>query len=213
MEPIPRLVIIAYITIEAVVRYFSRLLPMMVGGIMVVSASAEAGAPMPTGGPAIPPAGFLGFCMHHLRDCAGKSQAARPVAMSSAKWRQIDEVQGDVNASIRPRAMNPRVWDYAADGWGDCNTFALTKRRELIARGWPKEGLLLVTAITERGEGHLALVAHTDQGDLVLDNRVTHVVDWARLPYRWISIQSPESPTKWLSIPPTLRAELLEHHS
>lgn len=195
-------------------RILFRLLPAIVVGVAALaSAGAYAGAPIPTGAPAIPPAGFLGFCIHHLRDCVGRTQASSPVAMSTAKWRQIDEVQGDVNAAIRPRQMNPRVWDYAADGSGDCNTFALTKRRELIARGWPKEDLLLVTAVTERGEGHLVLVAHTDQGDLVLDNRVTRVVDWTRLPYRWISIQSPESPAKWLSIVPNLRAELVEDHS
>ncbi len=196
-------------------RIISHLLPAIAGGVIFVlaSTSAEAGAPLPTGAPVVPPAGFLGFCMHHLRECAGRTHAARLVAMTTAKWRQIDEVQGEVNAAIRPREMNPRVWDYATNGAGDCNTFALTKRRELIELGWPKEDLLLVTAVTERGEGHLALVAHTDQGDLVLDNRVTHVVDWRRLPYRWISIQSPESPTKWLSIPPNLRAEVVEDHS
>lgn len=196
-------------------RIISHLLPAIAGGVILVvaSASAEAGTLLPTGAPVVPPAGFLGFCMHHLRECAGRTHTARPVAMTTAKWRQIDEVQGEVNAAIRPREMNPRVWDYATNGAGDCNTFALTKQRELIELGWPKEDLLLVTAVTERGEGHLALVAHTDQGDLVLDNRVTHVVDWRRLPYRWISIQSPESPTKWLSIPPNLRAGVVEDHS
>jgi len=191
-----------------------RLLPAIVGSMVVFAAAgARAGAPIPTGGPVIPPAGFIGFCIHHLRDCAGRSRAAvAPVAMSASRWRQIDEVQGDVNASIRPRKMDPRAWTYATDGAGDCNTFALTKRRELIELGWPAQNLLLVTAVTERGEGHLVLVAHTDQGDLALDNRVTRVVDWSRLPYRWISIQSQESPTKWLSILPRQRADLPEDH-
>ena len=216
MKTFALLAIIVVVTPEASVRNFTllhRLLPAIAGGVVALAAaSAEAGTAIPTAGPATPPAGFIGFCIHHLRDCSGRSHATPPVSMSDARWRQIDEVQGDVNASIHPRKMNPKVWSYSTDGSGDCNTFALTKRRELIERGWPKENLLLVTAVTERGEGHLMLVAHTDQGDLVLDNRVTHVVDWRRLPYHWISIQSPESPTKWLSIAPNLRAELVEDH-
>jgi len=216
MKTFALLSIILLITLEAIVRNFTllrRLLLAIAGGVIAFAgARAEAGTTIPTGGPAVPPAGFIGFCIHHLRDCSGRSHATSPVTMSDARWRQIDEVQGDVNASIHPQKMNPMIWTYATDGSGDCNTFALTKRRELIARGWPKENLLLVTAVTERGEWHLVLVAHTDQGDLVLDNRVTHVVDWKRLPYRWISIQSQESPTKWLSIPPSLRAEVVEDH-
>jgi len=43
--------------------------------------------------------------------------------------------------------------------YGDCNNYALEKRRELIALGWPRAALLLAAAVTETGEGHLVLVA------------------------------------------------------
>lgn len=84
--------------------------------------------------------------------------------------------------------------------YGDCNNYALEKRRELIALGWPRAALLLAAAVTETGEGHLVLVARTGEGDLVLDNRLASTVDWDRLPYRWASRQSEVSAALWVSI-------------
>jgi predicted transglutaminase-like cysteine proteinase len=130
----------------------------------------------------------------------GKGRPATRVELTAERRRALDAVQAGVNAAIQPRLEETHGWDYPTDGTGDCNKFALEKRRELIAQGWPPEALLLTTATTERGEGHLVLVARTDQGDLVLDNRLAPVVDWTVLPYRWISIQSQQSPVQWVSI-------------
>ena len=38
------------------------------------------------------------------------------------------------------------------------------------------------------------------RGILVLDNRREAVVGWAQLPYRWIKIQSPSDPRRWLRL-------------
>jgi predicted transglutaminase-like cysteine proteinase len=132
---------------------------------------ASAGTFMPLGRPAIPPAGFLGFCVRYLREC--RASQGRPIKMelTAEKRRELDAAQARINAAIKPREDPTHSWDYAVDGYGDCNKFALGKRRELVERGWPREALSLATATTERGEGHLVLVAHTDEGDLVLDNR------------------------------------------
>jgi len=161
---------------------------------------ANAGTYLPTGAPAVPPAGFLGFCVRHLPDCIAKPQEATSIELTDAQRRTLETVQFKINASIRPREDSDHAWEYPTDGTGDCNKFALSKRRELIALGWPRNILLLATATTERGEGHLVLVVRTDRGDLVLDNRVSQVVDWSALPYRWISVQSQQSPVRWVSI-------------
>lgn len=161
---------------------------------------AAAAAPMATGAPAVPPTGFVGFCARHLPDCAGAAAAAGPVALTDERRRQLDDVQAEINRSIRPREDPAHVWDYPVDGTGDCNKFALAKRRALRALGWPSDALLLATALTETGEGHLVLVAHTSGGDLVLDNRLAPVVDWTRLPYHWLSRQSERLPTQWVTI-------------
>jgi predicted transglutaminase-like cysteine proteinase len=161
---------------------------------------ASAGTAMPVGHPVVPPAGFLSFCVRYLRECRPSEGQPAPMELTSETRRQLDAVQAQVNAAITPRDDPAHAWDYAVDGYGDCNRFALGKRRALIERGWPRQALSLATAATERGEGHLVLVVHTRQGDLVLDNRLAPVVDWTDLPYRWISLQSAARPATWLSV-------------
>src|SRR5690242_10825529 len=133
---------------------------------------AFAGSSIPTGAAAIPPKGFLGFCAKHLQECRGSTPNAAAAELSQEHWRDLWVIQNKVNREIAPREEPTHVWDYATDGYGDCNKFALAKRRELIERGWPREAVLLATARTETGEGHLVVVAHTTSGDFVLDSRV-----------------------------------------
>ena len=61
---------------------------------------------------------------------------------------------------------------------------------------------MLTAAYTERGEGHLVLVARTSSGDLVLDNRVDPVEDWSYLPYHWVAQQTSASLMQWVSLAP-----------
>jgi predicted transglutaminase-like cysteine proteinase len=167
---------------------------------LAAAEAALAQTRMQTGERAVPPAGFLGFCAKHLSDCLAHSREAAIVELNDERRSQLERVQTRVNAAIRPREDAQHVWDYPTVGTGDCNRYALAKRRDLLALGFPQSALLLATALTERGEGHLVLVVRTDRGDLVLDNRVAHTLDWSELPYRWISMQSPQSPVQWLRV-------------
>lgn len=171
-------------------------------GILVSGASAQAGTAMPTGAAVIPPGGFLGFCVRHLQECTGSGLAPLVVTLTAERRSQLDAVQASVNAAIRPWNDPQHVWDYPTNGYGDCNRYALEKRRELIEMGWPRQALLLTSAITETHEGHLVLVVRTSGGDLVLDNRLPPVVEWSRLPYQWVSRQSERSPAIWLAVGP-----------
>ncbi len=170
--------------------------------VLAAAAPGRAVTLMPTGAFVAPPGGFIGFCAHHLRECSGTVARPAPVELTDRREDQLDEVQARVNAAIRYRDDPAHVWDYPTNGTGDCNKYALEKRRELIALGWPRDALLLTTALTEHGEPHLVLVARTSAGDLVLDSRLGPVVDWRRLPYRWLAQQSPESPALWVDVLP-----------
>lgn len=156
---------------------------------------------MVVGGPAIPPVGVIGFCIKYLSECktvAGPTSVV--VALNGRRRQELEMVQAKVNAAIEPRDIPGNAWSYPVDGTGECNQYALEKRRELIALGWPREALLLTAALTEGGEGHLVLVARTSAGDLVLDNRLAPVVDWRYLPYHWLTQQMPQSLAEWVSI-------------
>jgi predicted transglutaminase-like cysteine proteinase len=167
---------------------------------------AAQAVPMPTGNSAVPPAGVMGFCIKYLAECSTKPAGSVVVTLDDQRRHQLETVQARVNTAIAPRSMPGHEWDYASHGYGECNQYALEKRRDLIALGWPREALLLTAALTERGEGHLVLVARTSAGDLVLDNRSGPVVDWSYLPYHWVEQQRASSLTQWVSLETVGRA-------
>jgi len=176
-----------------------------IGGLQAEAAPDEiavAPALMETGPLVVPPAGVLGFCARNLAECQRVAEQPALVQLSPDRRLDLEEVQTLVNARVHPRENPGHAWEYADGGYGDCSTYALEKRRELLARGWPKTALLLASAVTETGEGHLVLIARTSAGDLVLDNRLEPVVDWSRLPYRWVSRQSEQRLTIWVGIQP-----------
>lgn len=163
-------------------------------------ADADAGTMMATGDAVIPPTGFIGFCVKHSKECLVTAADPQPVALTAERRAQLDRVQAEINWQIKPKEDPSHAWEYASDGYGDCNTYALTKRQALLALGWPEDALLLAAAYDELGEGHLVLVARTNDGDLVLDNRLKPVVAWSALPYRWVAMQSQKSPARWLKV-------------
>lgn len=70
-------------------------------------------------------------------------------------------------------------------GSGDCDDYALTKRRILIERGYNWEHLQ--PAICKyRGEGHLVLLVRTDKGFLILDNISDTISTWPGRGYEWL---------------------------
>ena len=76
-----------------------------------------------------------------------------------------------------------------ASNGGDCEDFAILKKRELVSMGWPSSALLL-TVVRARGTGHTVLTIRTAEGDLILDNRTSRIKDWSRTPYRYFARQA-----------------------
>jgi predicted transglutaminase-like cysteine proteinase len=89
-----------------------------------------------------------------------------------------------------------------ADDWrlpedkGDCEDFAILKKRELVRRGWPSS-VLLLTVARSGDEGHTVLTVRTNEGDLVLDNWTSAIKDWSRTPYRYFARQSQSNGKNW----------------
>ena len=83
---------------------------------------------------------------------------------------------------------------------GDCEDFALQKRRELISAGIDPNALSLALVRTRAGENHAVLIVASDQGDYVLDNRTDDVKLWNEVPYQWISRQAPGGTLAWVDL-------------
>jgi predicted transglutaminase-like cysteine proteinase len=91
-------------------------------------------------------------------------------------------------------------WDYPTDGRGDCEDYALMKRKILLSEGFPRQALLITIVRDTHNDGHAILTAKTNRGDFVLDNLTAAVKPWREAGYHFIKRQSEEDPNVWLSI-------------
>jgi len=153
----------------------------------------------------LPPMAYTQFCLRYSDQCKPRHTMFRggPVHLTVDRWDDLKVVNENVNGAIVPEANTEGL---AGEKWligparGDCNDYAVTKRSELLARGWPARALLLSEVVTGWGEHHLILVVRTSAGDLVLDNLTSQIRPWARAPYRWVRMQTPQNPNYWASL-------------
>jgi predicted transglutaminase-like cysteine proteinase len=151
------------------------------------------------------PMAYTEFCLRYEDQCRQPKIMFRggPVRLTSERWNDLKEVNKVVNRRIVPER---NALGLAAETWligpdrGDCNDYAVTKRHELLGRGWPARALLLSEVVVRSGEHHLVLVARTKSGDLVLDNLTSQIKPWSHVSYRWVRIQKPNSARLWASI-------------
>ena len=154
------------------------------------------------GTPSLAPMAHVVFCLKYHSDCEVNHMAfrARPVELNAEKWDQLRMVNTAVNRAIRPE---PNLEGLVGEKWlvspkaGDCNDYAVTKRHELLARGWPSRSLLLAEVVVPSGEHHLVVVVRVREGDFVLDNLNANVRPWSTTRYRWVRVQSPLNPKFW----------------
>jgi len=154
--------------------------------------------------PTLPPMAHTTFCLRYENECRTKPQfRGGLVRLTEERWSILKQINQTVNRSIIPDSAEPGS---GVESWlinparGDCNDYAVTKRHELLHRGWPSGALLLSEVVTNWGKHHLILVVRTRSGDLVLDNLTPAIKSWARVPYRWIRIQMPNHARLWTTI-------------
>jgi predicted transglutaminase-like cysteine proteinase len=143
------------------------------------------------------PLGYLGFCSTYSSQCASSGTNER-ITLTSDVWRTIRQVNAEVNARIRPDAGKGAYgWSLEATS-GNCNDYAVQKRKALIDRGLPASALSLSVVLTRRGVGHLVLTVRTDRGDYVMDNLRQSVLAWDRTGYRFNRVQSLGNSEAWV---------------
>jgi predicted transglutaminase-like cysteine proteinase len=91
------------------------------------------------------------------------------------------------------------VWTLPTSGKGDCEDFALLKRKLLVDSGWPASTLLVTAVQTAEGEPHAVLMARTDQGDYALDNKTSEIRPFTATGYTMLSQQSQAGAGKWIA--------------
>ena len=87
-----------------------------------------------------------------------------------------------------------------ASGFGDCEDYALEKRRELMNIGVPAGDLLMTVARQPNGDGHAVLTVRTSLGEFILDNLQPKVLSWNDTDYTYLKRQSTENSGVWVTI-------------
>ncbi len=157
------------------------------------------------GGTVRPPIGWIGFCEDYPRECTVRPTVPRDVVLSTRAWHELTRVNLWVNGHIKPMTdlENYGVvekWTYPDDGYGDCEDYALLKRRMLMQEGWPRSALLITVVRDQRGDGHAILTVETDKGEFILDNQTDDILLWSDTGYRYIKRQSQSDPNVWVSL-------------
>ena len=151
------------------------------------------------------PPGWVQFCSDRPAECAADKAVSRNVELTPTAMRELEEINRLVNGAIKPMTDLKHHgvlenWSYAEDGYGDCEDYALVKRKKLIERGWPRSALLMTVVRDRKGLGHAVLTVRTDKGDFVLDNQIKKVVLWTQTGYRFVKRQSQADPNTWVSL-------------
>ena len=156
-----------------------------------------AGTEMELIGKGFAPPAFKQFCLRYGALCSTGS-GPRIVRLDAGKRTELQHLNAAVNQRIRERS--DRDVYGVEDNWalpanaGDCEDFAILKKKELMDLGWPSAALLLTVArLRLSNEGHVVLTVRTSDGDLVLDNRSNLIKDWSRTPYRYYARQAQKS--------------------
>jgi predicted transglutaminase-like cysteine proteinase len=141
------------------------------------------------------------------REAAPSAFAAEPevVALTKRSWRLIARTNDAVNRAIVER--NDQEIYGVSEYWalpletglkvGDCEDYALEKRRALIAAGVPAHALSIAVVVTPQAQEHAVLLVATDRGEYVLDNLTPWVLPWTKTPYQWRERQVAGSASHW----------------
>jgi predicted transglutaminase-like cysteine proteinase len=151
------------------------------------------------------PSGWIDLCERYIGECDTPRLAPVDVDLTPAGYDVLDRVNRWVNETIEPmRAIDHwgviNQWDYPVDGKGDCNSYALLKRKILLEKGFPRQALLMTVVRDLNGDGHMILTVKTNKGDLILDNLVDEVRVWNDTGYRFIKRQTQEDPNVWVAV-------------
>ena len=162
--------------------------------------------PMDIGGPTSSPIGHFEFCKNWREECAEIEKPAGPEALSEAAWAAVRQINERINSEVAPKTDRElfgkeELWTFPSDA-GDCEDYALLKRRLLIEeQGLSPSNVLLTVVKRANGEGHAILTLRTTDGDFVLDNLHPAVRPWdAAKGYRFMKRQSSENAGAWVSI-------------
>lgn len=148
------------------------------------------------------PAGAHNLCGRYPWAC---QTSARPVQVSGDQLDVAVRINRQINrqvTAISDQAQYGRTehWALPTARGGDCEDFALIKKKRLIEAGLDPQMLLVATVLDRNRNAHAVLVVRSVQGDVVLDNLRDEVLPWRQTGYTFLRMQDPAEPGRWTAV-------------
>lgn len=164
---------------------------------------AAATSSMETFGQTTIPVGYYEYCQRYSERCARPADGSS-VSLTRERWKEIIQINNEVNAAVAPLTDREifgveERWEYPGVV-GDCEDYALQKRKRLNEMGYPLRALLMTVGKDADGGGHAVLTVVTDLGDFVLDNVEQRVLLWKDAEIYFLKRQSQTDPNAWVSL-------------
>lgn len=150
--------------------------------------------------PVAPPFGAREICETYEWACrAGKYQVGLPLSQTIVDInlevnREINSKDDDVQYGIED------FWTLPDSGDGDCEDYALLKKKRLIEAGIPPGNLILTSVQDLQNNGHAVLIVRTAQGDMVLDNLTNRIRLYTDTGYHYLRSQMIGNTKLWMNI-------------
>ena len=174
--------------------------------VCLLSGGASAGSNhMTVGALTNAPSAWLVFCGKYAGQCGNKDTKHFYISDDDRAFAELSRVNKEVNARVKPMSDMDHwgvldQWDLPRDSTGDCEDYALEKRRILMEEGVPSQVILLTFAMDTEGKGHVVLTAHMQSGDYILDNLVDDIHVWHETNYQFIKRQSYDNQGQWVLV-------------
>lgn len=157
--------------------------------------------------PVLAPFGWTSFCERYAVECAAGPDAPGEIEATDANLQIVERINRLVNHRVTPLSDrehwgSEERWDIPQDGMGDCEDYALYKRKLLMSLGMPRQALLMTVVFDQQNAAHAVLMVKTSKGDFILDNMTNEIVLWSKSEYRFVKRQSQEHPNLWVSVGP-----------
>jgi predicted transglutaminase-like cysteine proteinase len=148
------------------------------------------------------PAGAANLCARYGWAC---SRSAAPQPISGQDLDLAIRLNRQINrqvSSISDQGQYGRLehWALPTGRGGDCEDFALIKKKRLIEAGLDPQMLLISTVLDRDRNAHAVLIMRTGQGDFVLDNLRDDVLHWRQTGYTYLRMQDPADPARWTAV-------------
>lgn len=175
------------------------------GTVIAAPFQASAAPPqMKVAGRTSQPIGHYEYCQQNVRDCSIRARTTSPVKLTRARWAEMVEANARANSTVAP--VTDLEYYGVEEHWvmpgraGDCEDFALMKRKELMSKGWPASALLITVVRQKNGDGHAVLTVRTDRADYILDNLNGRILPWNETEYTYLKRQAAAHSGAWEKI-------------